>query len=118
MAAIGSRPLFLSIRKIFCCTLAPKRKASSIVFIRARLTLGSRTGHSRDCVGRERDSRALPDYVESGSALVRYIWSHFLRKTGVHFSGKCSKGSVNHKGPHFTPNKLYLDELRRFPPHG
>src|ERR1700722_3966261 len=36
-------------------------------------------------------TRALPDYLESGSAPVIYIWSHFLRKTGVHFSGKCSK---------------------------
>jgi hypothetical protein len=45
------------------------------------------------CVRRRavEDPRALPDYLESGSALVVYIWPHFLRKTGVHFSGKCSK---------------------------
>ena len=34
--------------------------------------------------------RALPDCIESRSAPVAYIWSHFLRKTRVHFSGKCS----------------------------
>src|ERR1700687_5308272 len=38
-----------------------------------------RTG-TRPC----RPARALPDYLESGSAPVVYIWSHLLRKTGVH----------------------------------
>jgi hypothetical protein len=35
---------------------------------------------------------SLPASNEAGSDLVIYAWSHFLRKTGVHFSGKCSSG--------------------------
>src|SRR6266849_3825760 len=34
--------------------------------------------------------RARSDSIESGTRSRFVIWSHFLRKTGVHFSGKCS----------------------------
>jgi hypothetical protein len=37
-----------------------------------------------------RGTRALSDSTESESALGFLILSHFLRKTGAHFSGKCS----------------------------
>src|SRR5262245_33161025 len=34
--------------------------------------------------------RSLSDWVESESGLDVDTWSHFPRKTGIHFSGKCS----------------------------
>jgi hypothetical protein len=40
--------------------------------------------------GQRVHARALSASSESESALAAHIWSHFLRKTGVHFSGKCS----------------------------
>jgi Delta14-sterol reductase len=38
-----------------------------------------------------RQARALSASNETESAPAPYTWSHFLRKTGVHFSGKCSR---------------------------
>src|SRR5438105_1653658 len=35
--------------------------------------------------------RARPAQDESGRALDSLHWSHFLRRTGSHFAGKCSK---------------------------
>src|SRR5262252_1023839 len=45
----------------------------------------------RPLIARARQARPLSDWVESESGLDVDTWSHFLRKTGIHFSGKCSK---------------------------
>jgi zinc/manganese transport system substrate-binding protein len=39
-------------------------------------------------------TRARFDLVESETRSSFFSWSHFLRKTGVHFSGKCSRCSA------------------------
>src|SRR5215471_13146211 len=40
-------------------------------------------------------ARPLSDWVESESGLDVDTWSHFLRKTGIHFSGKCSNAPLD-----------------------
>jgi hypothetical protein len=35
--------------------------------------------------------RPLSDSIESESGLAAHVWSHLLRKTAIHLSGKCSR---------------------------
>jgi hypothetical protein len=40
-------------------------------------------------------ARAKSDLTESDFTLFLFEWSHFLRRTGVHFAGKCSNTKIN-----------------------
>src|ERR1700688_3112595 len=55
-------------------------------------------------------ARALTDYLASGGALVLYIWSHFLRKTGVHPrvkpDGRLFPGNALARSPGISPTDV------------
>jgi len=40
-------------------------------------------------------TRAKSDLTKSDFTLFLFEWSHFLRRTGVHFAGKCSNTKIN-----------------------
>ena len=47
-------------------------------------------------------ARPLSALIQSESGLAVHAWSHFLRKTGIHFSGKCSSARTSTAGPAST----------------